>query len=306
MKWAVRVTGVLLAAAMVAWVGWYLAGGSMQIVSSPSMSPKEPVGSLLLVRPVPSGLRDGQIVVFEPPGGGTLFAHEIVQVLPGGRYTTRGLLNATDDPWTLNRSNLRGLVVAIWPAVGRVVQAAWIWALCVILYCCLMLWIPRARGWLAPLLVAAGVLLPIFIYHPLVSAQVITEISHRGIAHVYLVSTGVLPIWLMSSTKVWLAPGHTAVLQVPVQSGSQVIRLPMTVALNSLGWMIVVLVSAAPFLIASWRAYPLGDLRPLGAYLGAVRSAVAAQSDLLIRWNPISHFGAFRSSRAGARDRRER
>jgi|ERR1035437_268698 hypothetical protein len=239
---------------IVAWAGWYLAGGSMEIVSSPSMSPKEPLGSLLLVRPAPKALRAGEIVVFIPPSGGTWFAHEIVKVLPGDEYKTKGLLNSSDDPWILNRSNLRGLVVAIWPAMGRVVQASEIWAICLILYYFLSTLVPRARGWLIPIFVGAGVALPIFIYHPLVSAQVITEIVHRGVAHVYLVSTGVLPAWLTTTTKVWLAPGHTAVLHLPVSSGHQTIIIPMTAALNWLGWLIVGLICVSPPLFSWWQA----------------------------------------------------
>ncbi len=229
---------------LLAWGGWIASGGSLFVVTTPSMSPVEPVGSLLVVRPATGPIRVGSIMVFEPPTNGPEFAHKIVASLPGGRYESRGLLNSSRDPWVLTRANMRGRVVTIIPALGRIMQAIPIWAVCALLYLLGGMALPRYRFEMSVLSLTAGLIIPLILFRPLVSAVVITAVMLHHELNAYLVSTGILNSWVGSGRAVFMAAGHTSVLHIGGASGMVVI--PLRAALLWWQWAVLGLICGSP------------------------------------------------------------
>ncbi len=250
-KAAKRVVGILvflgLAALVVAWAVWYLTGGKLYVITTPSMSPKEPVGSLVVASP-DRNVKVGDIVIFHPAGTNMIFAHEVVGRLPNGSFRTKGLLNSSLDPWIVSRSQVKGKVVSIFPALGRVMQAIPIWIVCFLLYIVLGLGPPRWRAPIAAALFAVALAVPLIIYHPLVNAQIVTAIIKHHDLHVYAVSTGILDSWIRLGHNYFVAAGHTVVMST--KHYQKVVTLPVIAALNWWEWLVIAVIWAIPTLVA--------------------------------------------------------
>ena len=99
-------------------------------VLSGSMEPTIPVGSQVVVKRVESDadvarLRSGQVITFLPdPGSPRLVTHRIVTVAVDSDGTrtirTKGDANASEDPWRLGTTQIRGVVQYHLPYVGYV------------------------------------------------------------------------------------------------------------------------------------------------------------------------------------------
>lgn len=104
----------LLLLAALAGSAWLLSGGRLLVITTPSMSPKLPVGSLAAVQPASFPLHVGEVVAFRPNGSGITYVHQIqqIRVVHGmAFYRTKGILNGSEDPWLLTRRNILGEVV---------------------------------------------------------------------------------------------------------------------------------------------------------------------------------------------------
>jgi hypothetical protein len=236
-----------LAAMVVAWAAWYLTGGRLYVITTPSMSPTEPVGSLVVVSPTHS-VRIGDIAIFEPVGTNTVFAHEVVAQLPNGDLRTKGLLNSSLDPWTLSPDQIQGKAVAIYPALGRVMQALPIWVVCFLLYIALGWGLPRWKGLIGAAMFALALILPLIIYHPLVNAQIVTAIVKHHDLHVYAVSTGILDAWIHLGRNYFVMAGHTVVMST--RHYQRTVALPIIAALSWWEWLIAAAIWAIPALVA--------------------------------------------------------
>lgn len=102
---------VVLVAALVMLVAAVL-GVRVFTIVSPSMARTAPVGSVVVTVPA-STYGVGDIVTFNQ--NGRVYTHRI-STSTHGAYTTRGDLNAIDDPWTLHHGDIIG--TAIWHAPG--------------------------------------------------------------------------------------------------------------------------------------------------------------------------------------------
>jgi len=95
-------TGVLLFS-----VGLLLTGHRMTTVLTGSMSPRLPVGALVVTERVPaSAVRAGDVVVFTRPGHtDQTVIHRVVRITPTGagmvQAHTRGDANSAEHPWIL-------------------------------------------------------------------------------------------------------------------------------------------------------------------------------------------------------------
>jgi hypothetical protein len=191
-------------------------------------------------------------MVFEPPTGGPEFAHEIVKVLPDGRYQSKGLLNTSKDPWVLTNADMRGRVISILPMLGRVMQAIPIWVACVLVYLLGGMAIPRYRFEVGMLALTAGLVVPLVLFRPLISATVITAMMVHHDLKVYLVSTGVLNSWAGTGRSVFMAAGHTAILQMHNTSGF--VAIPLRAALIWWQWVIMALICGSPLWLSLIQA----------------------------------------------------
>ncbi len=103
-----------------------LLGRQSFVITSASMAPQLPVGSLVFVREVqdPGSLLPGQIVAFrsgmDGPGGEDTITHRIVSNDPARReLVTKGDANHAQDPRTVSYERLLGVVEGCIPLWGE-------------------------------------------------------------------------------------------------------------------------------------------------------------------------------------------
>jgi signal peptidase I len=192
---AVGSTLVLLA---IGWAAaWRIRGGEWLVVASPSMGTAAPVGTLLWVEPVSvDELRTGQLVTFHPPASPhQTITHRVVRS-SGGIVTTKGDINASNDPWRLAEGDLVGRVEGRWWQVGWLIRAMPLLAVGGLLLGVLLRWCTAPR-WRVPLLLmgtAALLSLSIYVLKPLVRADAVSIRSVPQGGQATFVSTGLLPI----------------------------------------------------------------------------------------------------------------
>jgi|WetSurMetagenome_2_1015567.scaffolds.fasta_scaffold35276_3 signal peptidase I len=96
------------------------------VVTGDSMSPAVAKGDLVIVGPsggtLTHPLSPGSVVTFRVGGG--LVTHRVVAI-EGGRLITRGDAVGSNDPWTVDRSDVTGVMMARIPKVGMVPQLLW-------------------------------------------------------------------------------------------------------------------------------------------------------------------------------------
>ena len=110
---------------------WVL-GWRLQVVSTPSMAPLYPVGTLVAVEPIDaSAVEAGMVIVFRDPlRADRLVAHRAVARIPGEQplWQTKGDANRDADPWHVAASDVRGRVRWGVPGLGWVVSTFHGWA----------------------------------------------------------------------------------------------------------------------------------------------------------------------------------
>ncbi|PYY46273.1 signal peptidase I [Curtobacterium sp. MCBD17_023] len=125
----VTVTGIIGFACVAWWAIAALAGLSLIVVTTGSMSPTIPTGAVVVARSVPaSEIQTGQVVTVPRTGSVLPVTHRVVAVddVPADRearsLTLRGDANATPDraPYVVRDAQL---TIASAPAVGSVLQA---------------------------------------------------------------------------------------------------------------------------------------------------------------------------------------
>jgi len=252
------VVGVLVAAAVLASVGWRLAGGALFTIATPSMCPDLCVGTLVLDQPLTGPVHVGDVVTFRPPGSTTVFTHRVVRVLPGGAFKTAGDALGRVDPWTVSPGDVVGRVV------DNVRDLGWLWRglpwVAAALACILVARrsvAARFRSQFDLLAVTALAVVPALVMRPFVRAAVVAwEQRPGGSVVMWVVNTGLFP----AQYRVTGAPDVTGV--VP----GQVLKLtgvPTRGTLVSLGDH----VSFTPW---QWAMFALVVLLPMLVLVGRV------------------------------------
>jgi signal peptidase len=126
----VAIAGALGIICVISWVITATTGLSLIVVTTGSMSPTIPAGSVVVSERVPAtSVRTGQIVTVPRPGASLPVTHRVVTVEPvagdsaARQFTLRGDANETDDrdQYVVREA---GLVLAAAPALGSALQAA--------------------------------------------------------------------------------------------------------------------------------------------------------------------------------------
>ena len=109
---------------------WVL-GWRLQVISTASMAPLYPAGTLVAVEPIDaSAVEAGMVIVFQDPvRADRLVAHRAVARIPGDQplWQTKGDANRDADPWQVTASDVRGRVRWGVPGLGRVVSTLHGW-----------------------------------------------------------------------------------------------------------------------------------------------------------------------------------
>lgn len=247
-RWGFKVWIVVLSLIVVGLGGWWLSGGRWYFMTTPSMSPSLPVGTLVLTRPA-TQIKVGKIYAFNPPGQAVIFMHQVVAKNRQGGYLTKGFLNSSRDPWVITKTNVLGQAVLWLPVAGWFMKALPFWIILTLLWGGLAYWRYR-QAWMGWWLFALAIAGPIFYWHILVNAEVIAAIARKGAVHMYLVSTGILPAQVSVLGKVLgvLGAGQAQVFSTQVSNGNGPVFLNLTAHLPWWGWGIMALICLVPLL----------------------------------------------------------
>ncbi|MHB1926548.1 MAG: signal peptidase I [Leptospirillum sp.] len=245
-KWLSRLLMAVLVCVVLGAGVWMASGGRMFMMTTGSMSPEIPVGSLVLAQPSAQAVRVGQIVVFQPPGQTAFYVHKVVAVKAGG-YETKGIANSMPDPWLVPQSRVFGPALRVLPGAGYALEVLPIAAVAWILL--LLIWSSVPKRYRPLLAVAAmdvvlGVVTVLF--HPLTGVQVIDAAASHGLVKAYVVSTGLLPQAVsVGGAATHLAYGQLGVVQGLMVNGHGIVQEGPYLPLWGLG------------LVALWCALPL-------------------------------------------------
>ncbi len=248
--------------AVLAVVGWDLSGGQLRVMETSSMCPSVCVGSLVADRPFEGAPHVGELVTFHPPrSSGQTYTHEISHVFANGMVQTRGVGNATHDPWLLTRGDIVGVAAfSVW-GLGWVLRSLPLLAAGVLVWVVTRGWIGVAarRAWDRVCLVGVAVL-PIWILHPLVGASVIattTDPAHARWLRMTVVNTGVLPAAFHVASGRSVSHVQSAALARPTGTpvGHQPLILHEVVSLYWWGWAIVGIVVLSPLVSYAWHIW---------------------------------------------------
>jgi signal peptidase len=123
---------VLLAPLAALFATTWVLGWRLQVVSTPSMAPLYPAGTLVAVEPIDaSAVEAGMVIVFrDPVRPDRLVAHRAVTRIAGPEplWQTKGDANRDADPWHVAASDIRGRVRWGVPGLGWVVSTFQGWA----------------------------------------------------------------------------------------------------------------------------------------------------------------------------------
>ena len=220
-RWSSIAFGVILASLLVVGGLWVATGGRYYIVTTPSMSPALPVGSLVLTKTfTQADVQKGTIIAFVPPTGKyRMFTHRVIGVDPAG-YLTKGDASMNADPWgVVPFANVRGIVVSVLPGVGWLVRALPWLLLGLLIAIGLAAFVPWRWGVFMPIVAMVIVLsVPLLILKPLVRGELVQTKQTNDAVVARVVNTGLLPLKFTATgiDGVHVAPGHWTDLQLPV------------------------------------------------------------------------------------------
>lgn len=266
-RWPRVVAGLTLAGLLGALVTlaavYYASGGRWFDVVSPSMGESAPVGSLVLTRPVTdlSQLQVGETISYREQGPDRVITHRVVAVTPGsatapGTVTTRGDLNAANDPQPVALGQIIGRETAVIFGGGWLVRAVPILAAAT-----MIIWLvgARVRDWLdrrvcwvvGEAFVLAVTLLAL---RPLVGIdEVVRTLRPDGVS-ITFVSTGLLPVRVSSGSGSFadLVAGQTGTVQSGVPGTDGRYWFVPTLHLDWLGWAVAAVVVSLPTVLVLW------------------------------------------------------
>jgi signal peptidase len=123
---------VLLAPLAALFATTWVLGWRLQVISTPSMSPLYPAGTLVAVEPIDaSAVQAGMVIVFRDPARpDRLVAHRAVMRIPADQplWQTKGDANRDADPWHVAAADVRGRVRWGVPGLGWVVSTFHGWS----------------------------------------------------------------------------------------------------------------------------------------------------------------------------------
>jgi signal peptidase I len=225
--------------------GWYLSGGRLMTMTTPSMCPTVCVGSLVAVQPLHGAVHPGELVSFRPPGQSATFTHRVVKVEDNGSFTTKGDAETSPDPWVIPPGDVVGRVSFTVAGLGWWLRALpMVAAGTVVLLFARRAYRLRNRRTFERTFGVLIVAVPLLILHPLIRGSLIENVAdpHRkGWIKGLFVNTGLLPVHLTvvgGHPAPVLAPSRLTWLYGPKMS-SGVFGVRQWAGLPAWGWVLV-------------------------------------------------------------------
>ena len=244
---------------------WKVTGGNFMVMTTPSMSPGYPVGSLVLTRPASSEtIEVGTVISFYPPGDpNTTYTHRVAKVTAAG-YETRGDIEKASDPWVIPKANVAGVVVYEVPGAGWLLKMLpWI-VLGFLIAIAAAAWVPWRWGITVPLLVIAVIItVPLLILKPFVNGQVVytdNDVKAKTMT-ARVVNTGLMPLTLkLGSSTETVVPGgawvdmKSAVDEKP-NGETSIVPLTGYPTPGLIGWILLIGFCLSPFMVSLLLSY---------------------------------------------------
>ncbi|MGC8461020.1 MAG: S24/S26 family peptidase [Candidatus Dormibacteria bacterium] len=174
---------------------------SLYEVSTASMVPRIPVGSIAIVDRNLTRAVPGEIIAFHPPDDpGQTFTHIVVHVYANGSYTTHGTANIYDDPWTVPPHDTVGTVIHVYPWLGwgiTTLSAAAVLTLCALLIYTFITYGLHAHingRFLVITVLALTCIYLMDVERPLVHANVEFTAISSTYASVHVINSGWIPV----------------------------------------------------------------------------------------------------------------
>jgi signal peptidase I len=236
---------VSVAVSALAVFGWYLSGGRLLAMTTPSMCPTACVGSLVAVQPLAGAVHPGELVTFRPPGQSATFTHRVVKVESNGSFTTKGDAETSPDPWVVPPSDVVGRVSFTVAGLGWWLRALpMVAAGTVVLLFARRAYRLRNRRTFERTFGVLIVAVPLIILRPLIRGELIENVAdphHHGWFKGLFVNTGLLPAQLTVTggrTVPPLAPSRLTWLYGP-KTTSSTFGVRQWAALPTWAWVVV-------------------------------------------------------------------
>jgi signal peptidase len=241
--------------------GWYLSGGRLLTMTTPSMCPTVCVGSLVAVQPLHGTVHPGELVAFRPPGQSATFTHRVVKVEDNGSFTTKGDAEASPDPWVVAPSDVVGRVSFTVAGLGWWLRALpMVAAGTVVLLFARRVYRLRNRRSFERAFGVLIVAVPLLVLRPLIRGELIENVAdphHRGWFKSLFVNTGLLPVHLSlagGSPVPVVPPSRLTWLYAP-KTSSNAFGVRQWAALPTWGWVVVGALVLSPIIgFALYRA----------------------------------------------------
>lgn len=251
-------------------------------VTTGSMVPALPVGTVTVVNTHDRTPRVGEIMAFDAPTDpAQVFTHRVEALLAGGSFRTEGDASHTADPWIVRPADVVGRVTATVPYASWGISVLKVGVLLALGACLLRFVVRRALARrIAPEVLVGFVLTGSLVYlfavlRPVFGAGVefVSLSSHT--LRVNVINTGWIPIRAFSlansadhSSRVWPNSTLLATLHVRPHAGLTAITTVKIVPAPSLvDIFVTALVVGSPFMIALVSTRPRArrrGRRPLG------------------------------------------
>jgi signal peptidase len=250
---------VAVAAMAVFTLVWRLSGGSLYVVSTPSMCPSLCVGALVADRPLAHPVQVGQLVTFRPYPNtpNQIYTHRVSAVLPGGTFKTKGDAESSPDPWTVTPSEVVGVpAFTVWGLGWLYRVLPWMVAGIASLLIVRRFFSPALRVTWDRLWETALLVLPILLLQPLIRGDLLQTVEgpKQGWLTGTIVNTGLLPAQFQVGGGQFVdhvSSGHLVRLTGP-RRAHNILDIHQWISLYWWGWMVVVLVVVSPLIGFFW------------------------------------------------------
>jgi signal peptidase I len=246
--------GVSVALSALAVFGWYVSGGRLLAMTTPSMCPTVCVGSLVAVQPQHGAVHPGELVTFRPPGQSATFTHRVVKVHDNGSFTTKGDAEASPDPWVVPPSDVIGRVSFTVAGLGWWLRALpMVAAGSVVLLFARRAYRLRNRRTFERTFGVLIVAVPLIILRPLIRGELIENVAdphHRGWFKGLFVNTGLLPAQLTvaGGPSVPAVPPSRLTWLYGPKTTSSVFGVRQWAALPTWAWVVVAALVLSPII----------------------------------------------------------
>ncbi len=232
-------------------------------VTTGSMVPTIPVGSIVVVNTADHRIATGSIIAFRPPlVPNQVFMHRIHSTHADGSFTTKGDALPAIDPWTVTPGDVVGREVGIIPNLAWFLAMLRVATFCSLLAFAIWYLMYRYLGYTIPTFVLVSIVATISLVYlfnvekPLIGADVaFAGVTHSAV-HASVINYGWMPLEAFSEANLhWRSPriegNSVRHITFQIARGSttlKALRVDLVPALHWYNWIAFWLLITSPLL----------------------------------------------------------